>query len=386
MKKLLVIYQKMIVGGSTTSLLSFLEKIDKTEWEVDLILSRSTGEMLDSLPEGVRLLPAAIPPSSKAKKILLSLFHKEFYRRLLYRLFVTKKRYTLTQLNAYNAVHYARRLTEVYDTAIGYLEFFPNAYLLSDCVKAKRKIAWIHTDYEAAGLDARVDAPYFRKADKIVLVSPSCRESFARALPHLSDKTAVVENMLSRSLLERSAAAYTPDNIGEGIRLLTVCRLDVHTKGLDRLAEIAARLKKDGYRFTWTVVGDGEMEAFTRLITEHGVADVVNAVGGTPNPYPYFRAHDCFVLPSRYEGKPMVIPEAQRLSLPCIVSAYASAAEQITNGVDGIIAENSTDALYCAIKSVIENSALLPSFQKALHTKTFDCSETLEKIRNEILR
>ncbi len=385
MKKLLVIYQKMTLGGSTTSLLSFLDCIDRGEYEIDLILTEDGGELFDKIPADVRRLPAAIAPSSKLTKLFRSLFHKEFYRLLFYRLFKTKKRYTVNQLNGYNAVHYARKLTEEYDTAVSYVEFFPNAYLLSDCVKAKRKIAWIHTDYASAGLDSRIDAPYFKRADKIVLVSEACRESFCGEFPTLADKTCVVENMVSRSLLASRAAEYTADRHGDHVHFLTVCRLDIRTKGLDRLVEIAARLKAEGHLFTWTVVGDGEMARFTRLIEEHGVADCVLAVGASPNPYPYFSAADCFVLPSRYEGKPMVVPEAQMLALPCIVSAYASAAEQITDGTDGIIAENSTDALTDALRSVLTEPTRLKVFADALTRKQFDTQKTVEAIRKHIL-
>lgn len=385
MKKLLVIYQKMTLGGSTTSLLSFLDCIDRSLYEIDLILSGDAGEMLDKIPADVHRLPAAIPPSSKITKLIRSLFHKEFYRLLFYRLFRTKKRYTITQLNAYNAVSYARKLPEEYDVAVSYVEFFPNAYLLSDCVKAKRKIAWIHTDYAASGLDVRIDAPYFKKADKIVLVSEACRRSFCDVFPTLAPKAAAVENMLSRSLLQSRAAEYTVDRHGDHVHFLTVCRIDIRTKGLDRLVRIAARLKAEGHRFTWTVVGNGEMAKFTRLIDESGVSDCVLAVGAASNPYPYFSAADCFVLPSRYEGKPMVIPEAQMLTLPCIVTAYASAAEQIRDGVDGIIAENGTDALTDAIRSVLTDPSRLKAFARSLAGKPFDYKTTIETIHKDIL-
>ena len=46
-KKILVIYPEMLVGGSTTSLLAFLNCIDKEKYEVDLQLYKNVNEMLD---------------------------------------------------------------------------------------------------------------------------------------------------------------------------------------------------------------------------------------------------------------------------------------------------------------------------------------------------
>ena len=50
------------------------------------------------------------------------------------------------------------------------------------------------------------------------------------------------------------------------------------------------------------------------------VADCVYWVDETDRPQDYFNAFDVFVLPSHYEGLPLVLVEAQTVGLPCIVS------------------------------------------------------------------
>ena len=42
-------------------------------------------------------------------------------------------------------------------------------------------------------------------------------------------------------------------------------------------------------------------------------------------------AMDCFVLPSMYEGLPVVLIEAQKMQVPCIVSASVTEAVRISN-------------------------------------------------------
>ena len=58
-KKILIVYPFMMMGGSTTSLLSLLENIDKQKFQVDLQLYRNTGPLLSEIPKGVKLLPTA---------------------------------------------------------------------------------------------------------------------------------------------------------------------------------------------------------------------------------------------------------------------------------------------------------------------------------------
>jgi hypothetical protein len=45
-KKILIVYPFMLMGGSTTSLLSLLQNIDKETFQVDLQLYRNEGEIL----------------------------------------------------------------------------------------------------------------------------------------------------------------------------------------------------------------------------------------------------------------------------------------------------------------------------------------------------
>ena len=62
MKKLLFVYDNMSTGGTTTALLSLLDKIDYQQYEVDLLLFRNEGPFMDRIPKQVNLLEAAYRP------------------------------------------------------------------------------------------------------------------------------------------------------------------------------------------------------------------------------------------------------------------------------------------------------------------------------------
>lgn len=55
MKKVLFVYSKMIIGGSTTALLSILNNFDYSRYSVDLLLFNSGGEFFGQIPKQINV-------------------------------------------------------------------------------------------------------------------------------------------------------------------------------------------------------------------------------------------------------------------------------------------------------------------------------------------
>lgn len=69
------------------------------------------------------------------------------------------------------------------------------------------------------------------------------------------------------------------------------------------------------------LLGEGPLLEDTRKLAEElGVADRVHFLGNHKNIADYYQAMDYFVYPSRYEGMPGTIVEAQASGLPCLMS------------------------------------------------------------------
>lgn len=66
-KKVLFVYYEMMVGGSTTSLLSLLNEFDYDKYDVDLLLYRHEGLFSSYLSLKAKLLPEAYDSQIKAK-------------------------------------------------------------------------------------------------------------------------------------------------------------------------------------------------------------------------------------------------------------------------------------------------------------------------------
>lgn len=87
------------------------------------------------------------------------------------------------------------------------------------------------------------------------------------------------------------------------------------------LLEVFSEIKKENSNVELWLVGDGELRSELESITRTlGLNAEVKFWGVVENVNELLNAMDIFVLPSLYEGFPMVLIEAQASGLPCIVS------------------------------------------------------------------
>ena len=90
-----------------------------------------------------------------------------------------------------------------------------------------------------------------------------------------------------------------------------------HTRLLDIFAEIAKKIPEARL----VLIGTGELEqAVKEKARAIGIQDKTLIPGQTADVSDWYQAMDCFVLPSLFEGLPVVGIEAQAAGLPCIFS------------------------------------------------------------------
>lgn len=351
-KRILIIYPEMIIGGTTTSLLSLLGALDRNKYEVDLQMQYAPGIFANLIPSYVHILPLAMPlPHGFYKWI------KAFSLKSLYYYLKSKWRggASASQYMENDIVKFCRKNPKEYDVAISFMERWSLYYLVKKTC-AKKKISWIHVDYGAAKMFIDIDMPFFMRVDKVVLVSEKCLQNFKSIAPEIAKKSLMIENLLSSEVVKQRAGVSVPRNVAklfdevEGkVKMVSVCRISFPHKGLDRGIKALARLKKQGEieNLIWFIIGDGpDLNNLKAMVDKFGLNNYVRVLGAYNNPLNIEAKCDIFFLPSRYEGKPMAVTEAQMLGLVPIVSNYASASEQVRNLYDGLIMENSDDGIY----------------------------------------
>ncbi|MBQ8596595.1 MAG: glycosyltransferase family 1 protein [Lachnospiraceae bacterium] len=95
-----------------------------------------------------------------------------------------------------------------------------------------------------------------------------------------------------------------------------------YAKNHEYLLRIFAFLKEGGARdYALILLGEGGgMEQAKNLAEELGIAGEVHFLGNHSNVYDYYQAMDYFVYPSRFEGLPGTMVEAQTAGLRCLMS------------------------------------------------------------------
>lgn len=87
--------------------------------------------------------------------------------------------------------------------------------------------------------------------------------------------------------------------------------------------ELAQTLKKQGVSFQLVLVGDGPLKQVVESYAEKaGLLDDIVFTGVVSDVPEYMKAFDVFVMPSLFEGLPLVLVEAQASGLPCVISDH----------------------------------------------------------------
>lgn len=366
MKQILIASFDMEVGGVERSLVSMLNNFDYEYYQIDLMLYSHTGEFMSLIHQQTNLLEEVVPYKTfrmtipkviKSRQLLIGLTRViAKYKASMMQ--STEKGYKQMQFMWKYALPFLPKLDKEYDVAISYL--WPH-YFVAEKVKAKTKIAWIHTDFSTIETDVKMDLDMWDKFNYIVSVSEQCKQAFIRKYPALEKKTIVIENISSPDFVRTLAKEEVTHPIMKDHRfkLMTVARLS-HAKGIDRAVKAMALLKSRGYRdIIWYVVGYGGDEAMIRkLIAEKELQNNFILLGKKINPYPFMKMADLYVQPSRYEGKAVTVSEAQILAKPVLITDYPTAQSQVNNGIDGIICEQSIEGIADGIEKLYNDPHL----------------------------
>ena len=272
------------------------------------------------------------------------------------------------------------KLDKKYDVAISYL--WPH-YFVAEKVQAKRKIAWVHTDYSTIETDIDMDLKIWNKFDYIIAVSEECKNAFLKKYPSLKDKVKVIENITSPGFIKKMAKEDVEENIktDTSFKLVSVARLS-HAKGIDNAVKALKILYNRGLtNIKWYVVGyGGDDQMIRNLIKENSLEDSFILLGKKINPYPYINAGDIYVQPSRYEGKALTVGEAQILGKPVVITNYTTAKSQVRDNIDGYICELSIEGIADGIEKLYRNKELREKLAEACKNSDYSNSYELYKL------
>ncbi len=174
----------------------------------------------------------------------------------------------------------------------------------------------------------------------------------------LNPRTEVIHNA---SALRADAPAMPADSV-----VLAVGR-HVAQKGLDRLLNAWPAVRAAVPSARLRIVGDGPLQPVLRAQAQRlGIADGVAWIAPTSAIEAQYRTAAVFVLPSRYEGMPLVLLEAQALGVPSVAfDCPTGPAEILGVGTGILVAQDDVTALALAIVELLQQRPLRERFAHA---------------------
>ena len=381
----------MELGGVERSLLGLLDAIDYDRYDVDLFLMRHSGELMPCLNPKANLLPEipqyaslAVPMASLVKSGQLGVLHWRLRGKL------AAARYDRAHPSdkpSVTALTYSHKYTlpvmpqisgKTYDLAISFLT--PH-YFARQRVQAKKYAAWIHTDYTALTFDREAELAMWEGYDAICGVSEQASRGFQAVFPELAGRVQTIENTLPKELICKQAVVPQTDLPSGGAKTLLSVGRFCEAKNFDNVPDICRRLVESGLNVKWYLIGYGGAETLIRQkIHDAGMQDRVIILGQKDNPYPYMRACDLYVQPSRYEGKAVTVREAQLLGKPVVITDYATSASQLADGVDGVIVSMDNAGCAAGIAALLRDPARMQRLSENCAKRDYTNSAEVEKI------
>lgn len=391
-KKVLFVIESLVCAGAEKSLVTLLNLLDYSKYEVDLQLFAYGGEFEQLLPKEVNLLPKLPYFSLTEQSVKSLLFSKKninkkkmLSSRIKYSLALRRRKYS----NPEKAVIFWEKAgrcfaktEKVYDVAIAYAQCVPTFYV-ADCVNAEKKYAWVNVVYKPEGKFREFNVNHYDKIDKIVSVSDDTYEIFKAHFPEEADKGCIIYdindgNFISKMADMKSEAFNEMDF--KGTKILTVGRL-APQKGYDVAIEAASILKKRNLNYKWYVLGRGPLEESLKAqVAKANLQDNFIFLGTRANPYPYYKAADIYVQTSKFEGFGLAIAEARMLNVPVVTTRFSAVNAQMADGKNGLVVDIDGEAVANGVQKLMQDNMLYENIRRFQQREKKGNTEELEKI------
>ncbi|WP_186826871.1 glycosyltransferase [Seonamhaeicola algicola] len=384
MKKIAFVIESLHCGGAEKSLVTLLQNLDYTKYNVSLYLLLTNGEFQKFIPDEVTVKTITINKTNFIKQILKTVKFRA----------LTK----LNKLNKKNKYHPAQvfwksknnnfsKINTLYDVAIAYNQGFAT-YFVSEKIKARKKIAWLNTDYIKANYNINFDYKFYKNFDDVVCVSEENRHSLLKSLnKQQTISTLVIKDIVDDRLIHQlSKEVEYPFTDKENNKIiLTVGRL-ADAKGLDLAIQACHILRQKKYNIKWYVIGEGpKRKELEHLINKLDISKYFILLGYKENPYPYIKSCNIYTQTSFFEGLGLTLIEASILQKPIVTTNFPTASKIIEHGRTGLICDMNADAIANSIEEYITSPKLVNKFTENLSKqKNNDKVLSLAKV-NELL-
>lgn len=330
--KILIIINNLGIGGAERSVVDDIKEMIRIGVDVSLVTLK---------PEPAKSFISELPPTFKASVCVpfSNLFDARSWFRLIQLIKKEKPDVVITQLWFANTIgRIAARLAGVRKI----FSFEQNVY---DTVKTKKMFL---ADWFLQILSTKIIA--VSEAVKRSLLRHGIRESKIEVLHNGVDLKSF-ESQYDRSEI-RNEYGIPKD----AFLYVFIGRL-IHQKAVDILIQAFEKLAPEAYLL---IAGQGkDRDVLEQTVSDLNLQKKIIFAGVRSDVPKLLMSSDCFVLPSRYEGLPLVLTEALAAGTAIVVSNFEAAQEIIVDGQNGlVVSREDVGALYRAMVRVKDDKAL----------------------------
>lgn len=354
-KKIKVLFRlrSLEMGGVPRVVLDLLRNLPKDKFDFTLMLNLYQGELIKEIPTDIKLIVV-----EKGKEQMSS-------NPFLQKMQLVWRRLKLEIYDRFPSVLYKLKVPEKYDIEVspGYAEF---DMVLNSPDKNSRKIGWFHTDvgYDTDKKRVLSRIEKMKRFDFMIFGSKQTRQIIDDLYQVKYPRSTVVYNVIKVDEVLEKAELFTHSYETDLPVFSSMGRLH-HRKGYHTLMKVHRRLLDDGFKHKIAVIGGGnEMENLKNQQKELDVENSFLLLDSQTNPYPYIKASDYFILPTKSESYPLVIGEVMCMHKPIISTNVGGISEMIDNGVDGVLIKYDEQEIYDSMKIFITNSELVQKLVK----------------------
>ncbi|MEG1880691.1 MAG: glycosyltransferase, partial [Oscillospiraceae bacterium] len=223
----------------------------------------------------------------------------------------------------------------------------------------------------------------FKSFSDIVCVSEYSKKKVMLKYPELEKSLIKIYNPIRRDEIEAKASR----DVCFKKTKFTICVVGRITKekGIFRIVNVCKKLLSEGENFELLIVGCGDdLPALLSMVEKEGLKENIKIKGFTINPYPYIKESDLCVSPSYNESFGISLAEAIVLKTPALSVRNGGADDVLKNGMYGMICDNTDEALYKALKEILNDKSVYSSLceKVLLYQDDFSMKTCLDQIEN----
>lgn len=230
-----------------------------------------------------------------------------------------------------------------------------------------------------------VDNIFYRLPDRYITISESQKKLLV-AHGVCKNKIQIIHNFRQDYLINRIDKNVARDHLGleHDKRIIgTIGRINFKQKGQQFFVETIAKYFVNYKNILFVIVGDGpDSNELDQLIAKHNLGNVVKRLPWLHNPEIVYSALDAVVIPSNFEGVPLVMIEAVAYGLPVIATSVDGMQDYLPK--KWLFSKGSQNGLKNCIENLLHNdqehilSALVNEFNyifdwKRSHNNFTEC-------------